>query len=245
VKKILFISTLALLTSCTSTPDITAEELLEKTIETLGKRALYNSELSFMEREISYTSLRSKYQYEYTMKRSVDTINYFAKSYNGGFEYTENGVPVSYGATSGQLEKDLIDLNQFMILPANFENDNAVLLNLKNDISIDGIEYYVLHISFKNQMPTDLAGNYNLYIAKDTYEIDFIGYDSLATEGRFFLKEAFNKRVLNGVSFSDYRTYISQKNISTIDSLPVLLGKNQLVLRNPLVIKNINVKLLD
>ena len=235
---------LLLIWSCgeTTTP-ITAGEVLEKAVEKSGTRALYNAELGFTLADIQYKSVRADNDYTYTMTRSRDTITYQAKAYNGGFEYTENGNPKSYGAQNGQVEKQLLALNDFMALPAIFENDNSAVLTLKKTIQIDEQKYYVLHIGYKDLMPTDIIPAYNLYINQETFGLEFIAYEFQPAQGRHFLREAFNSRTIEGVSFNDYRTYRTKTADIALDSLPHLLGANQLDLQNAFTPENITVKL--
>ena len=149
MKKILFIlATILVVVSCDEKKEkLTANQILDTAIENSGRRQLYASQLSFEFNGITYTSTRDAHNYVYEMKRVRDTITYLAKAFNGGFDYTENGVSKSYGAQNGQVEKQLLALNDFMLLPAIFENDNSIIINLKEEAVINSISYLsLIHI---------------------------------------------------------------------------------------------------
>jgi len=210
------------------TSDLTAEQILDKVIEKSGRRALYNATLKFKFLDIDYTTRREGYQYEYEMSRSLDTIEYIARAYNGGFEYKENGQPKDYGFPNLLLEKNLVGLNDFMILPANFENDNSIIVNKKNNVVIRDNTYLALNIFLSAKLPSDPTTNYNLYINPKNFDVAFIAYDFESTNGRLFLREAVNKRRVDDVYFCDFITYWTKGDDHILDDLPNLYENGEM-----------------
>ena len=94
-------------------------------------------------------------------------------------------------------------------------------------------------------MPTDIITTYDLYIDQENYEIDFIAYDFKPANGVLFMREAFNRRKIEGITFNDYRTFRTATDSVSLGDLPHLLGENKLELQSPFTPKDITVKLTD
>lgn len=245
MKKILFLSLLFICLACTQQTEVSPKEYLRSVSQKMGKDKLTKATVTFGINDMVYESTRNANDYHFSMTRTIDTMTFKAEAYNGGFEYTENGIAKSYGAQNRQVEKQLLAINHFMEVPALFLNDNALIINRKAPAKIDAKPYQVIHIKYESLMPTDLISNYYLYVHEKDLTIDFIGYDFAPAEGRLFFRESFNRRTVNGIVFEDFRTFRTKESGIAMDSLPGLFLRNQLDLKAAFKPENVKVSFND
>ncbi len=228
--------------------NLDANQILGKAIESSGKRALYNATLKFNLEDVYYASKRKGHQYEFQMKRAVDdSTEHIAKALNGGFEYKINDEVQDFGSRAIEIEKNLTAFINFMTLPAIFENDNSLLIQRKEDIFIRDQLYFVINILLTARLPTDPTISYNLYVNPNNFDVEFIAYDLEPSRGVIFLKEAINKREVDGVVFNDFITYYAPEDNYTLNDLPNLLDTENLAIQDqdPFDPKNITIEYLS
>lgn len=245
MKKILFLSLLLVCLACEEQSALSPKAYLENVSTSLGKDKMKKTTITFEIKDMTYESKRSGNDYRYSMTRTLDTITFKAEAYNGGFEYTENGIPKSYGSQNLQVEKQLLALNHFMEIPKLFLDDNSVTITRKNPVTIDGKLYQVIHAKYQSLMPTDLISNYYLYVHEKDLTIDFIGYDFAPAKDQLFFRESFNRRTVEGIVFEDYRTFRTKTNDIVMDSLPYLFLRNELELTTAFTPENVKVTIQD
>ncbi len=243
MKKILCLSLFVLCFACKEQVEINPRVYLGNVSTQLGKDKMDRSLVTFDINDMEYVSMRAGNQYHFSMTRTLDTTTFKAQAFNGGFDYSENGILKNYGAQNIQLEKQLILLNRFMEIPQLFLNDNSAIITQKDEVIIDKKLYQVFHVKYNNLMPTDLISNYYLYVHTKDLTIDFIGYDFEPAADRLFFREIFNRRTVEGIVFEDYRTFRTKTNDVVLDSLPQLFMKNQLDLTAAFTPENVKVTL--
>ncbi|MFT5751356.1 MAG: hypothetical protein ACI86L_000857 [Dokdonia sp.] len=245
MKKILYFSLLLVCIACNVESERNPKEYLKDVAKHLGKDKMNNTTVTFDVNDMIYESKRTGNGYHFSMTRTLDTTTFQAKAYNGGFEYTENGIPKNYGFQNLQVEKQLLAINHFMEIPMLFIDDNSAIITQKNPVIIDNKNYLLFHVKYESLMPTDLISNYYLYIQKKEQTVDFIGYDFAPAEDRLFFRESFNRRTVEGIVFEDYRTFRTKTNGVVMDSLPILFLRNELDLTAAFKPENIKVSLND
>ena len=245
MKKILIFSSLLVCIACNVESEKNPKEVLKDAAQHLGKDKMYNSTVTFDVNDMHYESRRKDNEYHFSMTRTMDTITYQAKAYNGGFEYTENGTSKSYGFQNLQVEKQLLAINHFMEIPMLFIDDNSAVITQKSPTIIDKKNYQVFHVYYKSLMPTDLISNYYLYVHEKEQTVDFIGYDFAPAEDRLFFRESFNRRIVEGITFEDYRTFRTKTSGVHMDSLPNLFLRNELDLKAAFKPENVKVTFND
>ncbi len=190
--------------SCkTEIKQLSVENILTKTIDHSGQHFLAKAKLEYTI-DASYTATQNEHIYAYEIKQLREGVNYFAKSYNGGFEYTENGEPSTYAYLIWETKKRLYFIHNFMRFHSVFEQDNSVELYQEGVEKIGDRSYYVLHAYNKNQLPTDIIINYHFYINTSTFKLDYIGHDTNLGDNLFHFRKLVNKRRVKDVLFSDY-----------------------------------------
>lgn len=191
-------------------PTVTADKLLSLSVEAAGLDKLYNATLLFEKKGVNFETTRDGYLYEYRMTRTKKDKEYLAIASNGNFEYTENGEEVSYGSQNSLLEHKLIFDNNFMAIPRMFQNDNSIEVNSIGQIEVKNIDYRVLHVHFKNPLPSNKMRNVRVYINPKTLLPDYICY-SYGDIPRLLWSELTNRHNVKGVIISDFSTYIPKR----------------------------------
>jgi hypothetical protein len=128
-----------------------------------------------------------------------------------------------------------------MEIPMLFIDDNSAVITQKSPTIIDKKNYQVFHVYYKSLMPTDLISNYYLYVNEKEQTVDFIGYDFAPAEDRLFFRESFNRRIVEGITFEDYRTFRTKTSGVHMDSLPNLFLRNELDLKAAFKPENVKV----
>ena len=137
-------------------------------------------------------------------------------------------------------------VHYFSILPYGL-NDKAVNKTYLGDVDIKGKPYYKIEVTFdKEGGGEDYDDVFVYWINKDTHEADYLAYSY--NEGpkdigmRF--REAYNRREVNGLSFTDYNNYKPTDSLATVYDLDSLFVANKLQLLSKIKLKHITVNLL-
>lgn len=231
MKNIYFYFLLSLCLSCNSKQDapqkqtvepfkstVTAQELLDLSVKASGLDKLYNATLTFEKKGVKYSAMRDQYAYEFRMTRIKNGIDYLAIASNGNFEYTENGEAVSYGSQNSLLEHKLIFDNNLMAIPRLFQNDNSITVTSVGQVEVKNIDYRVLQIHFKGQLPSDKMRNVRVYISPKSLLPDYICY-SYGDNTRLLWMENTKRHNIDDVIISDFVTYISKKGTDNHDDM--------------------------
>jgi len=191
-------------------PVVTAEKLIDLSVKAAGLDKLYNATLTFEKKGVNYSAKRDGYAYEYIMTRTKKGKKYVAIASNGNFEYTEDGKYVSYGSQNTLLEQKLIFDNNLLAIPKLFKNDNSISASVVGQIEVKNIDYHVIQIHFKDQLPSDQMRNVRVYINPKSLLPDYICY-AYGDVTRLLWMESTTRHNLDGLIVSDYKTYIPRK----------------------------------
>lgn len=170
-------------------------------------------------------------------------FNFRGKTYefqNNGIDYTyhlieqkENGVEwkhtISNGDFSLTVNDDNIELSAidekkyyealnsviyFATLPSKL-SDEAVIVDQKGESLINDTTYQLIVIHFeKENGGTDYEDEFMYWINHETKKIDYLAYrykDKQESGTRF--RKAYNRRVVNGITFQDYINYKGEPDI--------------------------------
>ena len=229
----------------TSNNEMTAQEVIDKSILYAGVDKVANSEISFKFRDINYAAIRNNGNFKLyrSQKKENTTINEVIT--NDGYERLINAKPVILDATMvSKYSNSINSVHYFSVLPYGL-NDKAVHKKLLPSSTIKGKEYYKIEITFSEDGGgEDFEDVFIYWVGKNDFLIDYLAYSYHTNGGgkRFrVLKEQCNK---GGIRFVDYHNYKPlHKSIKLID-IDKAFEKNQLKKVSEIVLKDIEVKLL-
>lgn len=239
---ILFI--LVTLTSCKKEIPLTAQDIVDKTIEVSGGEKYLNAEIDFDFRDKHYRSVREggKFQYERQFQDSIGIIKDVLN--NDGFQRFVNDtltkIPDSMAV---KYTSSVNSVHYFALLPYGL-NDAAVNKSSLGEVSIKDKLYHKIKVTFSQEGGgEDYEDVFIYWIEAETFKADYIAYSYIEDDGvgiRF--REAYNERFINGLRFVDYNNYKSEDATMDLLGLDKAFESGSLKLLSKIELENIEVK---
>ena len=209
-------------------PASKAEVILNQAIEAHGGDLYNSANYSFIFRDNTYHFKNDNQNYEYTKISKKDNNITIDILKNGKLYRTVNGDTVSLnekqikGATGG-----INSVIYFATLPHKL-NDASVNKTYIGDITIKEKNYAVLGITFNQEGGgEDFDDQYRYWINTETKKIDYLAYNYSVNNGGVRFRAAYNKRVVDGITFQDYTNYEAEVG-TPLDQLPELFEAGKL-----------------
>ena len=196
-------------TSCQEEKNqVSAEEIIDKTIEIAGGDIYKRATIDFKFRDHNYKSIRNGGEFQMEREKTDSTGSYRDVVSNTGYQRFKNDslikVPDSMAV---RYVSSVNSVHYFAHLPYGL-NDKAVNKKLVGDAEIKGEPYYQLKISFQQEGGgADHHDEFLYWIHKEKYTIDYLAYKFLVNDGGIRFREAFNPRIIKGIRFVDYHNY--------------------------------------
>lgn len=156
---------------------------------------------------------------KYTFKNDSNNYKYVKHSYKGDslIEDSIENDKFSRTINSKSIELSAKDISKytgalnsviyFATLP-NKLNDDAVNKKYIGETSIKGKDYSILEITFNEENGgEDHDDEFYYWINKDNNKIDYLAYNYSVNKGGVRFRSAYNKRVIDGITFQDYINY--------------------------------------
>jgi superfamily I DNA/RNA helicase len=236
--------TLLALSSCKKETPLTAQDIVNKTIEVSGGEKYLNAEINFDFRGKHYRSIREggKFQYEREFQDSIGTIKDVLN--NDGFQrYVNDVLSEIPDSMALKYTSSVNSVHYFALLPYGL-NDTAVNKTYLGEVKIKGKIYYKIKITFSQDGGgEDYEDVFVYWINKDTFKADYIAYSYIEDDGvgiRF--REAYNERIINGLRFVDYNNYKSENYSADPLNLDKAFEASRLKLLSKIELENIVVK---
>lgn len=224
-----------------------AQQVVDKAINAVGGDGFKHSEIAFDFRERRYVATRNKgkFQYERIWKDSLGEIKDVLS--NTGFQRFINDSIVSVpDSMAVKYTSSVNAVHYFSVLPYGL-NDNAVNKFYLGTVEIKGKTYHKIKITFDEEGGgEDYDDVFVYWINKDTFEVDYLSYSYIEDHNDIGLRfrEAYNRREVNGLFFSDYNNFNPQDELATVTNLDSLYSANQLKLLSKIELQDIKVNLL-
>jgi hypothetical protein len=246
MKNILLLLFAAVFVSCANnSEELSAEAIVEKTIQKAGGERYKNAEISFDFRNRKYRSSRNNGLFELSRAFRDSTGNEVRDVLNNkGMQRFMDGRQVEIHDTLATAYGESVNaVHYFVQLPYGL-NDEAVEKNLIGQDTINGKTYYELEVTF-NQLGggTDHEDIYMYWIQKEDFTIDFMAYRFFTDDGGIRFRVAVNPRTVNGIRFVDYINYKTDDLSTPLEQLDELYTEDKLVKVSEIRNKNIRVQL--
>ncbi|WP_034921098.1 DUF6503 family protein [Gillisia sp. CAL575] len=238
---------LLLFASCQNEKEqLSADEIINKTIATAGGDIYKNASIDFKFRDNQYKSVRNGGEFllerEIIDSLGIDTIldvvsnTGYKRFLNDSLITVPDSMVVKY---TGSINS----VHYFAHLPYGL-NDKAVNKKLVGDAEINGMPYYQLKVTFsQNGGGTDHHDEFLYWIHKENFTIDYLAYKFHINEGGLRFREAYNPRVIEGIRFVDYKNYTQDDFNTDLCQLDELFEEGKLKLLSKIETTDVHVKL--
>lgn len=187
---------------------LSAQQIIDKTIENAGGSTYENAAIKFTFRDIEYSNHRKNGMFELT-RSFTDSLgevkDVLTNSDFNRFINSERIVLVD--SMARKYSNSLNSVHYFVQLPFGL-NASAVQKDLKGETEIKDKEYYIIEVTFtQDGGGTDHDDVYMYWINKEDFTIDYFAYKFYTGEGGIRFREAYNPREIGGLRFVDYKNY--------------------------------------
>jgi len=247
MKYIFFVVLAFLVFSCQKeTNEITAEEIIDKTIEAAGGDKYKRATITFRFREHIYKIRRrgGEFQLERSLEDSTgitrDVLNNtgFRRYFNDSLVTVPDSMIVRYSSSVNSV-------HYFAQLPYGL-NDRAVNKEKAGDTIILGEPYYKLKITFEQEGGgADHHDVFLYWIHKDKFTIDYLAYKFLVNDGGIRFRVAYNPRYIHGIRFVDYENYTIDDFNTNLRDLDDLYLKGELIRLSTIETEVLDVEVRD
>jgi superfamily I DNA/RNA helicase len=242
MQKLIYIIAVCLLVlACKTETPLTAQEVIEKTLEVSGGDKYLSAEIDFDFRAMHYRSARDngKFQYEREFKDSIGDIKDVLN--NDGFQrYINNELVEIPDSMAVKYTSSVNSVHYFALLPFGL-NDAAVNKSSLENVTIKDKLYHKIKVWFSQEGGgEDFEDVFIYWIDTETFKADYIAYSYIEDDGvgiRF--REAYNERIVNGLRFVDYNNYKSEEATMDVIGLDKAFETGHLKLLSKIELENI------
>ncbi len=222
--------------------ELSAQQIIDKTIENAGGDRYNNAEIDFSFRNIKYKSIRQNGHFSF-QRMLPDTLNTIDLITNEGFLRIQNEEKVNlHDTTAVKYAESVNSAHYFVQLPFGL-NDEAVNKKLLGEVTIKDKNYYKIEVSFdENGGGVDFQDVFLYWISKDDFTVDYLAYKFFTNQGGIRFRESYNPRVIEGIRFVDYRNYSPKDSSIDFYNIDKLFEKGELKELSLIENKQINVK---
>ncbi len=221
-----------------------AQEIVDKAIETAGGSRYDNASIHFTFRGKKYRSKRS--EGAYALERFVDSpkgVMHDVVS-NSGLNRTLDNCQISVAdSLISKISDGVNSVHYFANLPYGL-NAPSVHKELVGESKIKEATYYKIKVTFDQEGGgTDFEDEFLYWIHKENFTIDYLAYKYAVNGGGIRFREAYNPRIIDGIRFVDYNNYKTDDLETSLFSLDELFESRKLKLLSKIELKDIHVYL--
>lgn len=247
MKRILFLPfVLLLLMACQPEKKaLTAQQVIDKSIEVTQTNKVANATLSFNFRKRGYVAERNNGAF--TLKRITtnDTETLTDILSNAGFQRLLNGAPFQVADSMAiKYSESVNSVHYFSILPYGL-NDTAVNKKLLPEVKIKGKDYYKIEVTFDQEGGgVDFEDVFVYWIDKQTFKIDYLAYLFHVNGGGIRFREVRKEHIIEGVRLVDYNNYKPNSSELDVRDLDKAFENGGLTKVSEINMENIELKVL-
>ncbi len=232
-----------ILTSCKpEEKQLTAQEIIDKSIAASGADKIANSRLSFDFRERTYKAFRKEGGFILERITKTDSTTVKDVLTNKGFQRFVDDLPYAVlDSMAFKYSESVNSVHYFSVLPYGL-NDGAVRKKLLESFTIKGEEYYKVQITFAQEGGgVDFEDVFIYWVGKVDFKIDYLAYTFHVNGGGKRFREVRKEHVVNGVRFTDHNNY-KPKNVDIeLSTLDIAFEKGELIKASEINLENIEV----
>jgi hypothetical protein len=243
MKYVFLLSSVILLSSCGKN---NPQTIVDSSIEAHGGKLFENVHIEFDFRNRHYTSHRQGGIFTYTREFKDSTGNVRDVFSNDGFYREINGQRAKITEERAKAFSNSVNsVIYFALLPYGL-NDRAVQKEYVNQTEINGKRYHVIRITFKKEGGgKDYEDVFLYWIDQESKKVDYLAYTYETDGGGIRFREAFNRRVIEGILFQDYINYEPADSSVALDDMENLYKNGQLKKLSDIVLEDVTVQVLS
>jgi hypothetical protein len=238
---------LVLLIACkVSEQKLTAQQIIDKTIQFSGADKVSSSEITFNFRDNLYAAVRKNGTFQLFRSYRKDTLLIEDVVTNNGYERLMNSQPVKVADSMvSRYSNSINSVHYFSVLPFGL-NDAAVHKKLLKSASLKGKEYYKIEITFSKEGGGDDFDDVFIYwIGTDDFLVDYLAYSYHTNGGGKRFRVLKEQCIKNGIRFVDYHNYKPLNKYVSLVDIDQAFENKTLVKVSEIVLKDIEVTLLN
>lgn len=244
VRSFLIIFSLILLISCKpEETKLTAQQIIDKSIEVSGVQKVSNATISFDFRNRNYRALR--YNGKFALERITKTDSSDVKDvlFNDGFQRYINNLPYAVvDSMALKYSESVNSVHYFSVLPYGL-NDGAVQKKLLEGVEIKGKEYYKVEITFQQEGGgVDFEDVFVYWISKESFQIDYLSYLFHVNGGGKRFRSVNKEQTVEGIRFANYDNHKPNNPNIDVRAMDVAYEKGELTKVSEINLENIQVQ---
>ena len=222
---------------------LTAQEIVDKSIEDSGGILYEDHSTSFAFRDRTYVSendgntkvLKRIFQVDSVTVTDVKAGNEFQRFMNDSLEIISDSI-------AGRYANSVNSVHYFARLPYGL-NDAAVNKELLGKEAIQGEEHYKIKVTFdQSGGGEDYDDVYVYWFDLESFKPNYLAYSFHTNGGGQRFRKAFNERYVNGIRFVDYENYKPKDEESDILQIGQLYNNGELELLSKIELTEITVE---
>ncbi|MFS4447150.1 DUF6503 family protein [Maribacter sp. 2307UL18-2] len=242
MNKIYVILLIGMAFSCSGEAEksLTAQEIVDKSIEASGGQLFEDRTVSFDFRDRHYISEMKGKKKTLTRILKNDTIYMKDVRTIEGLQRFVNDTLVTLSDSLANVYSNSVNsVHYFAKLPYGL-NDPAVQKEKIGEITIDQKAYYRVKVTFEQASGgDDFDDTYIYWINKKTFTPDYLGYSFHVNGGGTRFRVAYNERIVNGIRFVDYENLKPKDSNASIFDADSLFINGGLELLSKIELKNV------
>ncbi|MFD2098402.1 DUF6503 family protein [Flagellimonas iocasae] len=245
MKRILVPLLLLLSLACKEKPKapLTAQEIVDKSIDDSGGILFEDHTVSFEFRDRTYVSENDNGKKLLKRIFQVDSVTIMdVKTGNDFQRYMNDSLVAVSDSLAGRYANSVNSVHYFARLPYGL-NDAAVNKELLGKETIQEKEYYKIKVTFdQDGGGDDFDDVYVYWVDLKTFKPDYLAYSFHVNGGGQRFRKAYNERYVNGIRFVDYENYKPKDEDSDILKIGQLFNSGELELLSKIELTNIKVE---
>ena len=226
---------------------LTAEDIINKSIEVSGGKKFNSSNITFNFRDMSYVAKRLDGKFSYARMFEKDSQHIADFLSNSGFRrMVGRNVVQLRDSLKATYAASVNSVHYFSVLPHGL-NDKAVNKTLLEEEQIKDKIYYKIKVAFSEEGGgEDYEDVFVYWVDKESFKTNYLAYSYNEDDGigmRF--REAYNERYVNGLRFVDYNNFKAEDSSIKLYNLGKAFETKQLKLLSKIELKNVDVKLIN
>jgi len=231
-------------TGCKNSPkELSAEDILEKTIIAHGGDSYNNSIITFGLDDLQYKLLRNNTVRQSEITRHIDSTVYKATYKNGYTQHYINDIEQQETYFSKKFIDARLDGFSFIFSIPHSLKRNSIKLKKLEDVKIKNINYYVVKATEEIIDKNDI-NEFIIYVNPKTFLVEYTAQEYDLHLNLKIFKRAHNTRTIENIVFSDYYLFKPHLDTTKLENLYKYFNVNDLKELNHHTYKSINVTLL-
>ena len=225
---------------------LTAQEIIDKTILFSGADKVANSKITFKFRANSYSAVRKKGIFKLFRTYRKDSLIIKDVLKNNGYERSINAKLVNVADSMiAKYRNSINSVHYFSVLPFGL-NAAAVNKKLLKSATLKGKEYYKIEVTFSKEGGGDDFDDVFIYwIGKEDFLVDYLAYSYHTNGGGKRFRVLKEQCIKNGIRFVDYHNYKPLNESVSLADIDQAFESNGLIKVSEIILKDIEVALLD